>query len=102
MMVRTARETGSLRFLLPSTIQSIDELSFDLMTAVQHANVVLGWRENMSPDEVPPEWMWPYTEPLTEWFEAVECERKARYGVEPDNRDEVDMTENELAAQMRR
>lgn len=51
-------------------------------------------------DEVPDENIWHHSQRLEEWFEAVRHRRE--HGMEPiAQADEVDMTENELARELR-
>lgn len=38
------------------------------------------WFENLSSEDMPPTWMWPYDDELSTWFEGVEERRKDRYG----------------------
>lgn len=49
------------------------------MRAIQHANKVLDWAENLEADEMPPEWMWPWEEELDSWFETVKQKREERF-----------------------
>lgn len=46
------------------------------MQAISHAEMILGWYENLPKHEVPPEWMWPFPDELESWFERIEEERK--------------------------
>lgn len=49
-------------------------------------------------DEMPPEWMWPLTDELDEWFEEVDRKRRAKYGEDGDSVEEPDdMAQNDLA-----
>lgn len=50
------------------------------MRAVNHALRILEWQENLSEDEMPPEWMWPIEDALTSWFEKVKEDREKKYG----------------------
>ncbi len=49
---------------------------------------------------MPPAWMWPFDDELTDWFSMVESNRDSEnsYG----GREEVDMMDNEYATQFRR
>jgi len=47
---------------------------------VSHAYRILHWQENLVGDEMPPEWMWPLSDELEDWFADVEVKRKAKYG----------------------
>ena len=40
---------------------------------------ILEWQENLSEDEMPPDWMWPIEESLTSWFEKVKEDREKKY-----------------------
>lgn len=54
-------------------------------------------------DEMPPEWMWPLSDQLDEWFQEVDRKRKSKYGGGPDTIEEPDdMAQNELALARRR
>lgn len=66
------------------------------MVAVQQANTVLSWHEVLLREDVPPRWMWHLPDELEDWFEEV----RARHdrGSPVDDREEVPMWENELAA----
>jgi hypothetical protein len=48
--------------------------------AIEHADRILGWMENMSDDEVPPVHIWHLPDELDYHFEQVKQERKERYG----------------------
>lgn len=66
--------------------------------AIEHANRILDWQENLLEDEMPPEWMWHLDHELEPWFDEVERKREERYGARDDDRDErVPMMDNELA-----
>jgi hypothetical protein len=66
--------------------------------ALDHAHRVCDWQENLLSDEMPPRWMWPFEDELEIWFEAVEEQRKARYGGGDSSGDtSVPMMKNELA-----
>lgn len=66
--------------------------------AVEHASRVCDWQENLQQDEMPPEWMWPFSDELDEWFEEVDRRRKEKYGSRDDSGDtETPMMRNELA-----
>jgi hypothetical protein len=67
---------------------------------VEHASAIIHWQENLSNDEVPPEWMWSVESELEIWFERVQTEREERYGG-GGKRDEP-MMQNEYAAEMRK
>lgn len=65
--------------------------------AIEHANTVLSWQENLSEEEMPPEWMWTLDHELEEWFEHVAHDRKTRFGGGGSDDDETSMMGNELA-----
>lgn len=52
----------------------------DLVVAVQHAYRILSWQENLTDEEIPPEWMWPLEWELERWFDEVKFKREERYG----------------------
>lgn len=62
--------------------------------ALAHADAVCQWRENTLEDEMPPQWMWPFSEEVERHFANVDEARKARATGEES---ESDMEENELA-----
>lgn len=72
----------------------------DLLHAVEHANRVCDWMENLDGDEMPPAWMWPFEEELADWFEAVKQARDEKYGNSSDGTNagsSVPMMANEMA-----
>lgn len=48
--------------------------------AIEHANRVITWQENLLEDEMPPSWMWHLDTELEAWFDDVAAKRKERYG----------------------
>lgn len=78
----------------------------DLVMAIEHAFRVCDWQENLVADEMPPQWMWPFDEELSHWFEEVDRKRKKKYGggdeseAEDNNIDGPSM-DNELAKDFR-
>lgn len=68
------------------------------MYSVQHANRVLDWQENLSGDELPPSWMWPFEDELDIWFDGVDRARKEKYGGGTSRDEDVPQMQNELAA----
>ena len=36
--------------------------------------------ENLTKDEMPPDWMWPFDDELEQWFADVEEARNQKYG----------------------
>lgn len=65
--------------------------------AIEFATTVLSWQENLSDGEMPPEWMWTLDHELSQWFENVEHDRKAKYGGSSDDEDAGPMMSNDLA-----
>lgn len=63
---------------------------------LEHANTVLDWQENLSKDEMPPSWMWPFAHELELWFEDVDQKRKEKHGIAGGD-ETVPMMNNELA-----
>lgn len=67
--------------------------------AVSHALSILRWQENLFDAEMPPEWMWPLDDLLSEWFEDVARRRKDGSGADDDDlEDAPDMMSNTLVA----
>lgn len=72
----------------------------DLLHAIEHANRVLDWQENLSTEEMPPEWMWTLDEEVVTWMEQVNEDRKERYGGGSSRDDDTDggpMMSNDLS-----
>jgi len=70
--------------------------------AIEHAGQICDWQENLTSDEMPPRWMWPFNEELEVYFEAVDRKRKEKYGIEDDDTGSTGdtssgMMENEFA-----
>ena len=81
---------------------NLAEMPFDLYKAVEHASAILHWQENLTRDEMPPEWMWSVDHELEIWFERVQEERDERYGRDDRDRSDAPMMRNELAEEMRK
>ena len=60
---------------MPSGCGSIEDIPVDLFRAIQHAERIVSWQENLMDDEMPPRWMWPFEEKLSSWFEDVKSKR---------------------------
>lgn len=60
---------------------------------MEHATRINNWYENLTSEDMPPQWMWPFEDELSSWFELVEIRRKERYGGDTD--DDAAMTRNE-------
>jgi hypothetical protein len=79
------------------------DLPYDLYKAVEHATDILHWQENLTRDEIPPEWMWGLDDELEVWFERVLEERDEKFGGGSDKKDtNVPLMDNEYAAEMRK
>ena len=87
---------------MPHGLRSVEDIPWDLARAIEHANRVLNWQKNLSPDEQPPTWMWPHEHELKEWFDEVRAVREEKWGGGGDSREDTDMMGNELAAAKRR
>jgi len=70
------------------------------VNAIAHADHILQLQEDLSSDEMPPEWMWPLWWEMERWLNRIVKERAAKYGSD-DNAD-VDWEENELAAEWKK
>ena len=92
-IVATARATGGGNILLPERCDSVAEMPWDLARAIDHASMVLGWRENLLPEDSPPSWMLPFDDELTLWFDEVKARREAENAGD----DVSDMESNDLA-----
>lgn len=58
--------------------------------------MIMDWQENLSEDEMPPEWMWPIQDALNSWFEKVKEDRAQKYGKNTSSGDEqVPLMQNE-------
>lgn len=69
-------------------------MPWDLLEAIGQAHRVLDWHENLSPEEIPPEWMWSHPDALNEWFDDVKANRDVGGGSDDDD-EIVPMTKNE-------
>lgn len=87
--------------MLPHGKGSIDEVSFELVSAISHAVRVVGWQENLRSKEMPPRWMWAHAKELEEWFEEVDTLRRQEYGIEDDGGESVEMTRNTLSSRFK-
>jgi hypothetical protein len=77
-MARVAQ--GNIAVLFPAECRSAEEVPSDLMTAIEFANTCLSWQSNLTSEEIPPRWMWPFNDEMEEWFEEVDFQRKQKYG----------------------
>lgn len=67
-----------------------------------HADYLIQLQEDLSSDEMPPEWMWPLPWEMGQWIDRVVRERKAKYGGTDDDFDSAEYTENEFAAEWKK
>ena len=91
------KASGSGQALLPHGITSVMDIPWDLARAIEHAHRILGWQENLSSDEQPPQWMWAHEDELKEWFDEVRIAREEKWGTGGDDDNDSDMMGNELA-----
>lgn len=70
---------------------SLDDIPWDLAEAISHATRVLEWHANLTEEDIPPEWMWPFVDEINEWFGDVKEKRAAP----TDDREVVPLTKNE-------
>ena len=98
-MARAARDTGNGAVLFPSGVTSIEDISWDLNSAIEHANAIISWQRNLEQKEVPPKWMWAFPDELTVWFEEVEVLREQKYSSSgsDDSDEDFTMQTNQLA-----
>lgn len=100
-MARAAKLSGNGAIMLPKDMTSAEEIPWDLAAAIEHAMKVCSWQENLLHDEMSPSWMLPFDSELELWFERVDRERNEKYGGDSDDREEVDMMENEFSARFK-
>jgi hypothetical protein len=95
-MVRVARSTNTSVF---NGVDNILELPFDLLTAFQHASTILNWFENVPQEEQPPDWMWPFPDEVSQWFDEVKLAREQKYSNDADggDLDDWDTLKNDAA-----
>jgi hypothetical protein len=53
--------------------------------AIQHAQQIMNWQENLPKDEMPPRWLWRSDAGLAEWFEEVDRRRESKYNGSDNN-----------------
>lgn len=81
---------------------NFETIPADLMAAITHASMILGWRE-MLREEQPPRWMWCLDWELEKWFKDVAKKRDSKYGGDSSTSDGEAgsvFEENELFAEM--
>lgn len=81
-MVRVARDSN-IAVLLRT--DDMHEAPNELLTAVQHADVILGWFEHLTTEEQPPGWMWPFPDELDAWFDEVKLAREQKWKGDSDD-----------------
>ncbi len=79
----------------PKGCTSIEDVPWDVLSVITQAHTILQWQENLSKDEMPPEWMWPFNEEISEWIEEVVRARKEGVDFVRDDRTQVPLVENE-------
>lgn len=72
-------------------------MPLDLLRAIQHANKILDWYENLTSKDMPPDWMWSFDKRLNEWFDRVKEEHENPSKSAADDRTVVPLMENEEA-----
>lgn len=69
--------------------------SADVVKAINHALTIANFYENiLKPDHMPPEYIWPFDDEITKWFDAIKEEEG--HGSGDDDYDSV-AVENEHA-----
>jgi hypothetical protein len=99
--VSAAKSTGNGSILWPLGTSSIEDLPWDLASAIQHAARILHWRENLLTDDMPPEWMLPFDDMLVDWFEAVKEKHAEERGTSSSGDTEAPMMGNSMADDFR-
>ena len=85
--------------MLPHGIESIEDIPWDLVRAIEHAHLILGWQENLVSEEIPPRWMWAHDYELKQWFDEIRMAREEKYGGDHDDDGDAgsEMMSNDLA-----
>lgn len=78
----------------PPDCRSVEDVPADLVIAIDQANSILIWHENLIKEEIPPRWMWHLDWELEVWW--MEIERARKNSKEVDTREEYDYVKNEL------
>lgn len=55
----------------------------DLVTAISHAVMVIGWQENLLEAEIPPRWTWTLDDELGRHFDWIRSQRESGSDIEP-------------------
>lgn len=46
--------------------------SSEMVKAINHCMTILGFYENITdPDHMPPEYLWPFDDEITKWFDSI-------------------------------
>jgi hypothetical protein len=76
-----------------------------LQVAIEQALMILSWRENLSRDELPPEYLWEDSKGLELWWGRVEEKRRDGFSTGSasgsDDPESPDLMENDLARAFR-
>ncbi len=94
--MRAAADGGDGGALWPVGCERVEDVPYDLARALPHAHRILNWYENVSEDEMPPQWMWPFEEKLEEHFATIKANRESET-IEDNSGAETSLTKNELA-----
>lgn len=96
-MVRVANNGGDGSMVWPRGCTSIEDVPWDLLEAIKHAHIVLGWQEHLTKEEMPPEWMWPFSDEVGEWMDNVWYARRNHQDFESPHQEAASMDSNEFA-----
>lgn len=79
-------------------------MSWQFEAAFAHASTICSWFENLPKEEVPPQWIWPFDDLVSEWFKTVEKAREKKFNNADNdsNWEETDLDENEGIAAAKR
>lgn len=82
---------------------TVEDIPQDLMLAIEHAQRIISWQENMVEDEMPERWKWHLDHEIKDHFERVAAARDEKYGTKSGSDETPDepMMVNEYAARMR-
>lgn len=70
--------------------------SNDIVRAINHALMISNFYENiLKPDHMPPEYIWPFDDEITKWFDAIKAENGQ--GSTGDDEENSIVVENEHA-----
>lgn len=78
---------GDLSALWPEGCVSAWDVSAEMMGVFSHAERIVSWLENLTEDETPPEWMWPFDWETEPWLEVKLAERKRKFGGDKQDND---------------